>query len=161
VTPEFNIELYFWILVVRSETPKKFLYRHIGQILRALRMENGLTQAEAAALIGKSHQTYSNYEKADNLITLDSLYILAMHYQVPVQAFLPDHQLVLGHAASDSSLRPEAHFSESAEPFDSAELTAHSLAHAEEMQGLFMMIKNQAMRESLLELVRTIVSSAD
>ena len=142
------------------DSQKKLLYNFIGQRLRALREENGLTQAEAAAMIGKSHQTYSNYEKADNLITLDSLYALAKYYGVSVKNLLPDGDLLFGDEIDPPSRRDAVHFSESDTAYETATPQSQSLRHAEELNAIFLGIKSQAMREKLLALMRTIAEES-
>ena len=142
-----------------SDSPsKKRLYSFIGLRLRALREENGLTQAETAALINKSHQTYSNYEKADNFITLDSLYTLANHYKISVKRLLPEsdvlHDLPQAlHPAENGSV-----FAEDANPFLPGNMTQAYLAQAEEAAALILAIKTADIREQILALMRTLMS---
>lgn len=139
------------------ESPKKILYSYIGLRLRALREENGLTQAEAAALIEKSHQTYSNYEKAENFITLDCLYTLANHYDISVKRLLPDSDVILDRAHILHLGDADGSFAEDAEPYDPAAMTTTAITNAETAAAFILGIKNPHIRTQILTLLQTLV----
>ncbi|MDX8351822.1 helix-turn-helix transcriptional regulator [Cognatiyoonia sp. IB215182] len=65
-------------------------YEYVGRALRKLRLERGLTQAQAARVINVSPQQYQKYEDAHSKCSLNYLIALAGHYGVNVSAFLPD-----------------------------------------------------------------------
>lgn len=136
---------------------KHQIYQHIGHRLRALREERGLRQAEVADLIGKSHQTYSNYEKADNHVTLDALYVLARHYGVPLEELLPDDTLILSLLPGSLRHQPSRGVSEAQEPFDlSSPHQDDRLGDAAAMSALILRVRDAAVRKDLLQLVETL-----
>lgn len=64
-------------------------YEHVGRALRRIRLERGLTQAQAAQLISVSPQQYQKYEDAQSKCSLNYLISLADHYGVSLHTFLP------------------------------------------------------------------------
>lgn len=73
---------------VRSRQPDD-VYAQVGQRLRTLRTQAGLTQAAVAAIINVSSQQYQKYEDAQSKCSLTYLMILADHYGVPIASLLP------------------------------------------------------------------------
>ena len=52
------------------------------EILRELREDRDLTQAEIAAILGTTQQVYSRYEKGVNEMPIRHLITLCRHYEV-------------------------------------------------------------------------------
>ena len=50
--------------------------------IRALRLDNDLTQTQVAAMLHIGQKTYSDYELGKTRIPLDSMIFLSRHYQV-------------------------------------------------------------------------------
>ena len=65
------------------------VYRYIGSRLRQLRVDRGMTQTGAAAILGVSPQQYQKYEDASSKISLVHIYTLVEHYGVSLDAILP------------------------------------------------------------------------
>jgi transcriptional regulator with XRE-family HTH domain len=65
------------------------VYAFVGNRLRALRKQRGLTQADVARLISISPQQYQKYEDAQTKCSLSTLITLSEHYGVPLSALLP------------------------------------------------------------------------
>lgn len=66
--------------------------------LRKLRQERGLTQAELADMIGVNQATISKIERGSEAVTLDLVFRIAAHLNVPAGLLfdLPDlHERVL------------------------------------------------------------------
>ena len=53
-----------------------------NEIIRNLREDNELTQTQVAKILGVSQRVYSNYERGEVEISLDSLMKLADYYNV-------------------------------------------------------------------------------
>ena len=53
-----------------------------NEIIRNLREDNDLTQTQVAKILGVSQRVYSNYERGEVEISLDSLMKLADYYNV-------------------------------------------------------------------------------
>lgn len=66
------------------------VYAHVGQQLKQLRLERGLTQAKVAQVISVSAQQYQKYEEAHSKCSLNYLIALAEFYGINVNRFLPD-----------------------------------------------------------------------
>lgn len=64
-------------------------YAFVGDRLRTLRKNRGLTQAEVARIISVSPQQYQKYEDAQSKCSLTTLIALAKYYAVPLGALLP------------------------------------------------------------------------
>ncbi len=65
------------------------VYVHVGQQLRQLRMEHGMTQAQTAQIIAVSPQQYQKYEDAQSKCSLNNLMILANRFGTSLERFLP------------------------------------------------------------------------
>ncbi|GHC52002.1 helix-turn-helix domain-containing protein [Neogemmobacter tilapiae] len=65
------------------------VYRYIGSRLRQIRVDRGLTQTGAAAVLGVSPQQYQKYEDASSKISLVHIYTLVEHYGISLDAILP------------------------------------------------------------------------
>lgn len=74
---------------VASRADDDDAYTHVGRALRRLRLERGLTQAQAARVINVSPQQYQKYEDAHSKCSLNYLIALADYYGVSVNALLP------------------------------------------------------------------------
>ncbi len=78
----------------------------IGQKLRALRLDRGLSQSELGGMVGVTFQQLQKYEKGTNRVSAGRLARIATALDVPVTAFY-------GAAASSLRLAPVlrvAHF---------------------------------------------------
>lgn len=62
----------------------------IGQKIRSLRLEAGLTQERLAEIIGVSHQQVQKYENGTTRLTTDKLQMVANALSVEVTAFFGD-----------------------------------------------------------------------
>lgn len=58
------------------------------QVLRDLREDNDLTQAEVAAILGTTQQVYSRYEKGLNEMPIRHLRTLCLYYRVSADKVL-------------------------------------------------------------------------
>lgn len=65
------------------------IHRQIGQNLRRLRLEHGLSQAKIAAVLGVSYQQVQKYERGDNRLCLNRLIKLCDFLGVSFDAFIP------------------------------------------------------------------------
>lgn len=141
-------------------SPKDTIYDHIGNRLRALREQNHLNQADVAKLIGKSHQTYSNYEKATNQITLDHLYVLAQYYGVAITDLLPEQKHIAILIPSARTDQKAAGMAEDQAAFTDAETMASDrLADATAISGLILKIRDDQVRKNLITLTRSIAAA--
>lgn len=142
-------------------SPKDTIYEQIGYRLRALREQNGLNQADVARLIGKSHQTYSNYEKATNHITLDCLYILAHHYRVAIKDLLPDQEHIAALFPTYQALeRKPFGMAEDQAVFTNPEaLASDRLADAATISSLILKVGDDRVRKDLIALARSIAAA--
>ncbi|MEM9054046.1 MAG: helix-turn-helix domain-containing protein, partial [Pseudomonadota bacterium] len=139
--------------------PKDTIYEQIGSRLRALREQSGLNQADVAKLIGKSHQTYSNYEKATNHITLDCLYALARHYSVALTDLLPDQQQIDALLPSTQGKQKPFGVAESQAVFTRSDSApSDRLADAAAISGLILKIRDDQVRKDLIALTRSVSS---
>ena len=59
-----------------------------NEIIRNLREDNDLSQAEVGKILGVSQRVYSNYECGEVEISLDSLMKLADYYKVSIDYIL-------------------------------------------------------------------------
>lgn len=138
-----------------SPAPKSQIYQNIGLKLRALREQRGKTQAEIAALLGKSAQAYAKYEIAENQLTLDALHMLAEFYDITLAELLPD-TAVLDSLSTKTATRIGV-----AE--DQAALTGipkdDRLSDAAQASDLMLGIRNPAIRKDLLRLITSIRDS--
>ena len=64
------------------------VYKEVGARLRALRTSRGLTQAQAAEVIGVSPQQYQKYEDAQTKCSLAAIVALAGFYGVSVETIV-------------------------------------------------------------------------
>lgn len=55
---------------------------HYTQRIRALRLDNDLTQTQVANMLHIGQKTYSDYELGKTRIPLDSMIFLSRHYGV-------------------------------------------------------------------------------
>ncbi len=62
--------------------------RKYNEVLRELRTERNLTQAEIAKIINISQRAYSFYEKGEREPSIDTILKLADYYQVPTDILL-------------------------------------------------------------------------
>ncbi|WP_246191185.1 helix-turn-helix domain-containing protein [Aureimonas leprariae] len=63
---------------------------HVGQRLRSLRLDKGLTQEELGASVAVSYQQIQKYETGMNRISASRLYLLARHLGVGPAYFFED-----------------------------------------------------------------------
>ncbi|WP_152047925.1 helix-turn-helix domain-containing protein [Aureimonas psammosilenae] len=63
---------------------------HVGNRLRLLRLQKGMTQEELGSLVGVSYQQIQKYETGSNRISASRLYFLAMQLSVGPEYFFGD-----------------------------------------------------------------------
>jgi transcriptional regulator with XRE-family HTH domain len=63
---------------------------HVGQRLRSLRLEKGLTQEELGESVDVSYQQIQKYETGTNRISASRLYLLSRHLGVGPAYFFED-----------------------------------------------------------------------
>ncbi|HWA91457.1 MAG TPA: helix-turn-helix transcriptional regulator [Rhizomicrobium sp.] len=68
----------------------------IGKQMRTVRIRAGLTQAEGGRVLGVSFQQLQKFERGENKIYAAQLFILAAHYRVAVDVFIPPQLLLSG-----------------------------------------------------------------
>ncbi|MGL4237591.1 helix-turn-helix domain-containing protein [Tabrizicola sp.] len=74
--------------------PAGAAYAYVGDRLRELRKQSGLTQVEVARIISVSPQQYQKYEDAQSKCSLTTLIALSEHYDVALASLLPPTTLV-------------------------------------------------------------------
>ncbi|MGJ5719060.1 helix-turn-helix domain-containing protein [Morganella sp. B601] len=62
----------------------------VGQKIRALRVEHGLTTRQLANLIGMSQQQMSRYERGVNNICVETLFKLSLIFKINIDCFFSD-----------------------------------------------------------------------
>ncbi|OZS73295.1 XRE family transcriptional regulator [Providencia rettgeri] len=67
----------------------------IGNKIKQLRKEKGLTGEDLARCIGVSQQQVSRYEQGINCVNVDLLAKLSELFQVPVKIFIPSDNVIL------------------------------------------------------------------
>ena len=72
----------------RGANPKD---RDIGQRIRLLRLQRGLSQTELGNMLGVSFQQVQKYEKGSNRVSAARLRQIADEMQVPITLFYDDH----------------------------------------------------------------------
>lgn len=72
-----------------QQAPAGDAYAFVGERLRELRKQNGMTQADVARIIDVSPQQYQKYEDAQTKCSLTVLIALAEHYGIDLNALLP------------------------------------------------------------------------
>lgn len=125
--------------------------RHIGTRVQALRKARGLKQADLAPIYGVKHGQVSNYEKGTSLITLDNLYRIAAYFDVPLESLLPplDSPPTSGGMAED-----QAAFTRDGAAADNV------VANAQALADLYLSIRDEDVRASLLQHARTLARLA-
>ena len=83
-------------------------YQHVGQQLKQLRLERGLTQAKVSRIISVSPQQYQKYEEAQSKCSLNYLIALADYYGITVNAFLPPIHKGVANPDQDTPIATEA-----------------------------------------------------
>ena len=71
-------------------------HRIVGALLRQARLEAGVSQKEAAEVLGCSASRVSVYERGERPIPLAELELLARHLRVPMEHFLDNQEGPLG-----------------------------------------------------------------
>lgn len=131
---------------------KSPLYQNIGLKIRALREQRGITQAEVAALLGKSSQAYAKYEIAENQLSLDAMHALADFYGVTLADLLPDPSVLATFSDERKQTKGMAE--------DQSALTGtprdDRLSDAARASDLMLGIRNAAIRKDLLQLITSI-----
>ena len=117
--PEALVGLY-------REYMERFDYKTLPNLLRKYRKVRGITQGDAARLLGLSRSRVSRWEKGMCLPTLANAIRLAILYRVMVDALFDD--LV-------RTLRKEVHDLEESLPEETAALTQHSSKVEQENAG--------------------------
>ena len=68
---------------------RKSINAVIGEKIRELRKERGMSQMSLAALVGVSYQQIQKYEKASGSISVERLEQLSKAFKVPIREFFP------------------------------------------------------------------------
>lgn len=113
------------------------VYRYIGSRLRQLRIDRGMTQTGAAAVLGVSPQQYQKYEDASSKISLVHIYTLVEHYGVSLDAILPVRET----PAPEPARAPEP-----ADVVSDTDLVARLVTS-------FVAISDRKLRQSIVEIV--------
>ena len=71
--------------------------RHVAKRLRAARIKKGISQIEAAAVLGISFQQLQKYESGSNRVTAGKLFLLARFYGKSLNWFF------VGHVVADAT----------------------------------------------------------
>jgi len=85
------------------------LDRQIGQRLKKLRQQEGISAAALAEAIGSTQQQISRYENAQNKISASQLYVLARSLSVPLAWFFLDSEATTPTASLISEKNPPAY----------------------------------------------------
>lgn len=78
--------------MLTNKYPSK-MHLFIGNKIKQLRKEKGLTGEELARCIGVSQQQVSRYEQGINCVNIDLLAKLSELFKVPIQMFLPSDDI--------------------------------------------------------------------
>ena len=68
---------------------KKSINALIGENIRELRKERGMSQMRLAALVGVSYQQIQKYEKASGSISVERLEQLSKAFKISISTFFP------------------------------------------------------------------------
>lgn len=68
---------------------KLCINRYTGDKVRELRKSNNLTTGQLADIIGVSQQQVSRYERGENKIDINLIYILSVFFDCSVEYFFP------------------------------------------------------------------------
>ena len=68
---------------------RKSINAIIGERIRELRKEQGMSQMSLAALVGVSYQQIQKYEKASGSISVERLEQLSKAFKFPIREFFP------------------------------------------------------------------------
>lgn len=67
--------------------------RKYNEVLKELRIERKLTQAEIAKIVNISQRAYSFYEKGEREPSIETILKLAEYYQVPTDILLGRYEI--------------------------------------------------------------------
>jgi transcriptional regulator with XRE-family HTH domain len=68
---------------------RKSINAVIGEKIRELRKEHGMSQMRLAALVGVSYQQIQKYEKASGSISVERLEQISKAFKIPIGELLP------------------------------------------------------------------------
>ena len=68
---------------------RKSINAIIGEKIRELRKEQGMSQMSLAALVGVSYQQIQKYEKASGSISVERLEQVSKAFKFPIREFFP------------------------------------------------------------------------
>jgi len=68
---------------------RKSISAVIGEQIRELRKERGMSQMRLAALVGVSYQQIQKYEKASGSISVERLEQISKAFKISIREFLP------------------------------------------------------------------------
>lgn len=68
---------------------KKTLTAAIGEKIRELRKEQGISQMKLADMVGVSYQQIQKYEKAASSISVERLEQISKAFKIPIVSFFP------------------------------------------------------------------------
>ena len=68
---------------------RKSINARIGENIRGLRKERGMSQMRLAALVGVSYQQIQKYEKASGSISVERLEQISKAFKISISTFFP------------------------------------------------------------------------
>jgi len=68
---------------------RKSINSIIGEKIRELRKEHGMSQMRLASLVGVSYQQIQKYEKASGSISVERLEQISKAFKFPIKEFFP------------------------------------------------------------------------
>ena len=123
--------------------------RHVGNRLRYRRILLGLSQQDLGNAVNVSVQQIQKYEKANNRISCGKIYSLAKLLNVPISYFFEEDDSAVG-ASAVCSTHAEDH-----EKFEHSNKDSRVEKEILLLVRAFREITDQNMRQSVLDLVRT------
>lgn len=72
---------------------RKSINAIIGERIRELRKERGMSQMRLAALVGVSYQQIQKYEKASGSISVERLEQISKAFKFPIREFFPSEEV--------------------------------------------------------------------
>lgn len=70
-----------------TDRARSALTLHVGRQVKHLRVASGESQSELGAILGLTFQQIQKYEKGQNAVSIEKLWLLAEHYHVDIVHF--------------------------------------------------------------------------
>jgi transcriptional regulator with XRE-family HTH domain len=70
-----------------TDRARSALTLHVGRQVKHLRVASGESQSELGAILGLTFQQIQKYEKGQNAVSIEKLWLLAEHYHVDIAHF--------------------------------------------------------------------------